>query len=66
MVDVLRRDQLVLDEHGRRHRPAMEDVERDGDDFGAVLLRKIRDRSDQARAALRGARRALRATRSGP
>ena len=57
VVDVLRRDQLVLDEHGRRHRTAMEDVERDGDDFGAVLLRKIRDRPDESGARCRSSAR---------
>ena len=42
VIDGLGRDELVLDEDGRRHRPAVEDIERDGDDLGAVLLGKVR------------------------
>ena len=37
VVHRFRRDELVLDEHGRGDGPAMEDVERDGDDLGAVF-----------------------------
>ena len=40
----------MFDEDGGRHRAAVEDVERHGDNLGAVLLGKIRDRSDQAGA----------------
>ena len=43
VIDRFRRDELVLDEDRRRHRPPVKDVERDGDDFRAVLLGKIRD-----------------------
>ena len=50
VIDRLRRDELVFDEHGWRHRPAMEDIECDGDDFGAVLFGEVRDRADQPRA----------------
>src|SRR5204863_9548939 len=47
VIDVFRRDQLVLDEHGRRDGAAIEDVERHGHDLGAVFLGEIGNRSDQ-------------------
>ena len=52
VVDGFRRDELVLDEDGGRNRPPVQDVERDGHDFGAVLLGKIRHRADEAGAHL--------------
>ena len=66
VVDGLRRDELVLDEHRGRHRAAMEDVERDGDDLGAVLLRESTRPIRSAGCPACGVRRALRATRSDP
>src|SRR4051812_29401999 len=52
VIDVLGRHQLMLDEDGRRHRTAVQDVEREGEDFRAVLLREIGDRTDQPGARL--------------
>ena len=66
VIDCLRRDELVFDEHGGRHRPAMEDVEGDGDDFGAVTFRGIRRPSRSSASRVRAVRRALPARRSGP
>jgi len=43
VIDGFRRDELVLDEDRWWHGPAVEDVERDGDDFRAVLLGEVRD-----------------------
>src|SRR6186713_1045611 len=50
VIDVFRRDELMLDEDGWRNRPAMKDIQGHGDDVGAVLFGEVGDRSDQARA----------------
>ena len=42
VIDRFGRDELVLDEHRGRHRAAVEDVERDRDNLGAVFLRESR------------------------
>src|SRR5688500_5885873 len=52
VVDVLRRHQLMFHEDRRRHRTAVQDVEREREDLGAVLFREVRDRPDQPRARL--------------
>jgi hypothetical protein len=52
VVDVLARDDLMLDEHGRRDRPFSQDVDRQGEEAAAVFLGKVPHRRDEGGARL--------------
>ena len=65
VIDVLARDDLVLHEHGRRHRPAAQDLERQPDHARRRTARGSSRPTRSAACAARAAPRARPARRSG-